>query len=585
MKLHRSPLLALGFIVIACGSSSQTGDHPDGSPGAPEGGGLGLGDSGGSPGDDADASSPGSVPPDAGLVDAPSIPAALACHPPFDLADTSKPTTVVGNGTAQSCTAAALATAVAAGGVVTFDCGGPTTIAVTSTLLPPKGKDTTIDGGGNVTLDGGGTARILSFNGGGYRTTSTTITVQNLTFKNGHGTGTMLPKEPAPCSQGFDTDAGGGAVYVLDGVLKVIDCTFTGNSGETPGPDVAGGAVYVNGSKGATIIGSRFAGNTCSNGGAVGALNSDLAVYTSTMTGNTATGTGQNNTSSKCTSPSTEIGDGGSGGAIYMDGGSDGDTVLCGVVLANNHASALGGAIFRVFDDAKHDFDIDVSTIDSNVADGAVGTDGDGPGAGAFYFHNANLNVQNTTISNNSSPNCGALQADSTTLAFSNVTMSGNVATDGDGGAICLFSTGGTLTNCTLAGNQALGGSSFSNFYGAALFAGGLTLNNCILANNTTVNTMSGRMQCAGGAPEMGARDVQWPMNKVAAAGGGADSPCVTGITFADPMLGALQNNGGATLTMAVGATASVQIGTGCPATDQTGKMRATPCTIGALEK
>lgn len=166
-------------------------------------------------------------------------------------------------------------------------------------------------------------------------------------------------------------------------------------------------------------------------------------------------------------------------------------------------------------------------------------------------------------------------------LAFTNVTMSGNVATAGIGGAICLFSNGGTLTNCTLAGNQALGGtSSYSNFYAAAIFGGSLTLDHCILANDTTVNT-EGRMQCAGGASEMGGRDVQWPLDKV--AGGGADSAC--GITFADPRLGALQSNGGATLTMAPGAAASVvQIGTGCPATDQTGKRRASPCTIGALE-
>ncbi len=156
-----------------------------------------------------------------------------------------------------------------------------------------------------------------------------------------------------------------------------------------------------------------------------------------------------------------------------------------------------------------------------------------------------------------------------------------NVATDGIGGAICIFSNGGTLTNCTLAGNQAKGGSSFSNYYGAAIFGGNLTLDNTIVANNTTMNSQ-GRMQCA--ATEMGARDVQWPMNKV--VGGSADSPCLPNIEFADPMLGPLADNGGGTLTMLPAAAASVvQVGTGCPATDQTGKMRATPCTIGALEK
>ncbi len=581
-------LCAVAIVAGACGSSNSAspssardaGDAAEVRDGGRTGNGR-VTDEGGSPADSGGTVDEGSVSSDAAeVLDAPAIPASLACSPPFGLADVSKPTTIVGSGTG-GCTAAALAAAVKKGGIVTFDCGGPATITVAAELQPPKGMDTTIDGGGMITLDGGGVTRILGFDGGGYRTTSTTITLQNLTFQNGHATGTMLPAEPAPCSQGFDTDAGGGAVLVNDGVLHVVDCTFTSNVGQSPGPDVAGGAVYVNGSKSAVIVGSRFADNTCSNGGAVGALNSDLAIYTSTLTGNHATGTGQNNTSSKCSSMSTEIGDGGSGGAVYMDGGQDGNTIFCGDVFSKNHANALGGAVFRVFDDATHDVDMDVCTVDSNVADGPVGTDGDGPGAGAFYFHNANVNVNSSTISNNSSPGCGGLQADASTLKFTNVTLSGNVATAGVGGAICIFSNGGTLTNCTLAGNQANGGSSYSNYYAAAIFGGGLTLDNCIIADNTTMNSM-GRMSC--GNEEMGSRDIQWPMNKV--VGGSADTACVTGIAYADPMLGALADNGGATRTMAPGAAASVvQIGTGCPATDQTGKVRGTPCTIGALER
>jgi len=59
----------------------------------------------------------------------------------------------------------------------------------------------------------------------------------------------------------------------------------------------------------------------------------------------------------------------------------------------------------------------------------------------------------------------------------------------------------------------------------------------------------------------------------------------VSGITFADPVLGPLADHGGPTLTIAPGADPSVvKIGSACPATDQTGKARPTPCTIGALE-
>ncbi|HEY4107226.1 MAG TPA: choice-of-anchor Q domain-containing protein, partial [Polyangiaceae bacterium] len=127
----------------------------------------------------------------------------------------------------------------------------------------------------------------------------------------------------------------------------------------------------------------------------------------------------------------------------------------------------------------------------------------------------------------------------------------------------------------------ALGGNSYSNFYGAAIFGGGLELDNCLIANNTTDNNL-GRMSCAGGTLT-GKNDLQWPKNKV--AGGGADTDCLAGITYADPMLGALGNNGGSTLTLAPAAAATVvQTGSNCPMIDQTGKARKTPCTLGALE-
>jgi hypothetical protein len=58
----------------------------------------------------------------------------------------------------------------------------------------------------------------------------------------------------------------------------------------------------------------------------------------------------------------------------------------------------------------------------------------------------------------------------------------------------------------------------------------------------------------------------------------------VTGIDFEDPQMGPLQDNGGPTLTTLPGASSVVQVGTGCPATDQTGKARQSPCTIGAVE-
>jgi predicted outer membrane repeat protein len=580
--MARSTSFLVACAVIAACSSSSSTDKPGG-----DGGVTGHTDAGGTRdargGPDAkqggvpDAALPKNI--DAASVpDAPSLPPALACHAPDIEADVSTPTTVVGHG-ASTCTEAALDTAVAKGGVVTFDCGASATITLTKPLVPPSTTDTVIDGGGTVTLDGGGTTRILAFTGPGYRTTHATITLQHLDLQHGKATGTAIPAAPAPCSQGFQTDAGGGAVYVVDAQLHVFDATFTNNTAATPGPDVGGGAIYVNGSLGTVIVGSRFAGNTGSNGGAVGSLNADLAIYSSTLEQNTATGSGQNTTSSMCTTTSQEVGDGGSGAAVYMDGGSDGASTFCGDIFSGNHANALGGAIFRVFDTAQTAFNVEACTFDSNVADGPAGTTMAGSGAGAFYVHNGAIRVTASTFSNNSSLGCGAIQLDTSTFEMTNDTFSANTASDGVGGGVCAFSTG-TFTNCTFAGNQALGGTSYSNYYSAAIFGSVVTLTNTILANNTTMNS-EGRMTC--GATETGTNNLQWPTDKV--TGGSPDSPCVTGITFADPKLGALANNGGPTDTMAPGAAkAVVQVGTGCPATDQTGKARKTPCTIGAFE-
>src|SRR5262245_23512801 len=73
--------------------------------------------------------------------------------------DVSNPTTVIGTGTPASCTGDAFVSAVAKGGVITFDCGpDPVTIVLSSTakVFNDKGTKLVIDGGNKVTLSGGG---------------------------------------------------------------------------------------------------------------------------------------------------------------------------------------------------------------------------------------------------------------------------------------------------------------------------------------------------------------------------------------------------------------------------------------------
>ena len=81
--------------------------------------------------------------------------------------DASRPGTVIGDGTAASCTGDAVVQGVAKGGIIAFDCGpDPVTIVLTrpAKIVNNTGPKIVIDGGGKVTLSGGGTTRILYMN-------------------------------------------------------------------------------------------------------------------------------------------------------------------------------------------------------------------------------------------------------------------------------------------------------------------------------------------------------------------------------------------------------------------------------------
>jgi hypothetical protein len=288
--------------------------------------------------------------------------------------DTSHPTTVVGTGTAASCTFSQLQSAVAAGGIITFDCGSAAvTILVTATMNLPIDRNTVIDGGGKVTLDGGHAVQILRFDSPNFQATDFGLTLQYIALVNGKTTPTQaIPPAPAPCSQGWD-DGEGGALYIRDGNLTVIGSIFSDNEAALLGPDTGGGAIYLLGSKrGALIVGSTFTGNTASNAGAVGGLFAELDVYNSLFTGNTAAGNGANNDDpTKCSAMNNgqnEIGSGGNGGALYSDGNSV-NVTLCGDAILDNAAgvNAFGGGLFFTSDDMMGTLSIADTTMTGNT--------------------------------------------------------------------------------------------------------------------------------------------------------------------------------------------------------------------------
>jgi len=335
-----------------------------------KGGGTGSGGSSGS-GGSASGGSGGAAPWNAGN---PNGSCSAGVPTMAQAASTSNPTAVIGNGTAASCTFAALQTAATAGGVITFNCGAdPVTILVTATLNVPSTKNTVIDGGRKITLDGGGAVQIMRFYSGNYRANDNTLTLQHIAMVNGKTTPTMMiPTAPAPCSQGYN-DGEGGALYMRDGNLVVVDSIFTNNQGAPLGPDTGGGAIYVLGSKnGVWISGSTFTNNSASNAGAVGCLQSPLNIYNSLFTGNKAIGhDANNNEPSKCSAINNnqnETGSGGNGGAIYSDGEGV-NLLVCGDWVTNNAAgmNAFGGGLFFTSNDFGGTLTITDTTMTGNT--------------------------------------------------------------------------------------------------------------------------------------------------------------------------------------------------------------------------
>jgi hypothetical protein len=278
--------------------------------------------------------------------------------------DTSQPSRTVGDGTPAGCTSAAVVKAVAAGGIITFDCGpAPVTITMAKTAkVRNTSAKVVLDGGGKVTLSGAGKRRILYMNTCDESLVWTTshcndqdtprLTIQNLAFANGNSTGSA-------------DEEGGGAVFVRGGNVKVVNSRFTGNRCDRTGPDLGGGAMRVldqGGRKPVYVVGSTFTGGECSNGAALSSIGVSWTVLNSHFSGNKAVGRGAN--PAKAGTPG-----GGSGGAIYLDGNTFSLT-LNGTVIEKNTAVEGGGAVFFVSNDRTGTLTVRDSTLRKNPNQG-----------------------------------------------------------------------------------------------------------------------------------------------------------------------------------------------------------------------
>jgi predicted outer membrane repeat protein len=478
----------------------------------------------------------------------PEVDPSTDCEGRLEPLEPSGEVRTVGDGTAASCTEQALHDAVAAvsaaegGGTVNFDCGGAHTIELSSSVH--VANTMILDGGGEITLSGGGNVRVIELDN------YVDFVVERLTIRDGY--------VPA----GAENESGAGLLHPWFGTLKVIDCVFENNHSASLEHDVGGGAIYAGGLTEAIISGTTFANNSGSTGGAVLNRSTNLRVVDSVFVDNRAT-------------TWADSGQYGNGGGLYIDRmwlDDPIDFVICGSVFERNHAKVHGSALFSYNLEGSGAVIDRCSFIDNDMADS------EGGGTGSVYHEGVPLTLVNSTFAGNSTgAHAGGLfLGGGTDAQVSNCTFVAN-ETPGNAGALWAGNGEVQVFNTTFADNRA--------DYGPVIFKGqegAVTLTNVILANNGTDNEFSA-LACHETFAD-GGGNVQWPEVK---NNGNPDTPCTASITFADPLLEPLADNGGPTSTVALapGSPAiDAGVAAGCPATDQRGEPRDDACDAGAFE-
>ena len=475
-----------------------------------------------------------------------------------------------GNGTAASCTQAALQALLNAGGNIVCNCGpAPYTLTLTSPLQVPNQR-VVLDGLGRLTLSGGGAVRIIDKAPAASAANGTLLALQNLTLRDGF----------AP-DDGNNDRLGGAAIRGrAHGKLQVLNVRFLSNTGPALQSDGCG-AVHTIVYDDVVFAGCTFSGNRGANGGAVGTIGSAQRFINCAFEDNAATGTGG----------TFDLG--GIGGAVYVDGvnqnGVTNTMSLCGCAFRRNTAGKQGGAASLIFYDGQGSTaSIDRCTFEDN----AVGSGGDL--GGALYYLSGPLMLTNSTFARNTTPSAGGgVWVTNTLLSVRNCTFASNVAADNAGGGLGggLAISGGaehraSVLNCTFSGNR--GG----NFASALFNLGTLSLGNTLFQNNPTgtgnqSNPYGGGTLNKNSALTVLAGNVQWPETYNAQFGPQREDWLTPAVLVADARLLPLAANGGPTPTQALPAGSpalDLGLAPGAPATDQRGAARVGPPDAGAYE-
>ncbi len=430
-------------------------------------------------------------------------------------------------------------------------------------------------GGAGGTAQGGG----IFFSGSTLSVTDSTLSGNTAQGGTGGTSGFGPNGTPLPGGPGGEAD-GGGLATVL-GTVSLQSTTLDGNKA-------------IGGRAGGRPQGNFSSTDGPARGGGLYSTTGVLAVSGGTVANNSAQSAG--------------FGFALFGGGVY----NAGNATFTGTAAHDNKAIQGGG----LFNDPNGTLTLTDSTVSTNSAEQGAGIDN----AGA-------ATLSGSTVSDNSATGDGGGVSNSGTLTVTNSSLSGNKAAEGSGGGLANFSGAVTLNGSTVSGNSAAGdgGGGIFNQGTAALtnstvsgnsddFVGGgianagqLDLLNVTVANNSAggggglfnsaqdqpttlanslfANNAGGNFQ---GTPAPTSRGHNLDSDGTLGLNGAGDLSGAPGQPL-DPKLGSLQNNGGPTSTLALGA-GSVAIDAGddslAPPTDQRGVSRpqGLHSDIGAFE-
>ncbi len=309
--------------------------------------------------------------------------------------------------------------------------------------------------GENLTLQGSGTLRGNGSSGPVLTNTGGTVSVNNLTIKNGDNTsgnpgnygggilnyGTLTLTNSTVSGDTAYYGLGGGIYSGYGTTLTLTNSTVSGNTA------YEGGGILAEGTT--TLINSTVSGNTADYGGGVANLPGAVTLTNSTVSGNTAN----------------------EGGGI-INGGT---VTLTNSSINNNTATSDdGGGIWN-------DGTITQPTTDR----GGVSINGNtsGGNGGGIYNNGGTVNLPNAAVNRNSAVNGGGVYNDVLNgtlvgaLIVSHTSINRNTAS-GDGGGI--YNNGGTVgltTSVSVNSNTAVSGGGIYSTVALSIPAGVVRFN------------------------------------------------------------------------------------------------------------